>query len=572
MIILHDSNGSDLSHIQAIADIEEGFSLYDYVRIKQSDGRFWIGQIVQPNLNISIVGDRLDPTILHGLKLMQQHSNVQSVESVQVFDILILGAEIDGQMQTPRVRPLPGAHVDRLNADETCRVIAIPGIFRHRDQTTNVIGELLNADQVPLCINVEKFNFHIMIAGGTGSGKSNAAANVIDQALKYGKCVLLHDAKPDYKLIRQANTDKAVSHVWDRFKNFGLKPRGYSNVIRIGFSGLCDENSVDHVVGFRASDFRPELLAGLLFSETNEEKQFESFASAADSLYQRLGSPENRLESYPLENILNLVQQRMSSNDPREQIHSDVGRAILRKARQRSTYLPWLDTVGKEIGGQKKVAFKSSRLDGVQRQVQRCDLMNYIDSGRLILIDYSGMDNQSYAVILSYFLRESQAIRKKRQKAGLVQMVDEAHRIFDNDSRHSARLARNFERVMREGRSVDHSIILSLQNASQIPHRVMNNLNTKIVMRQNSKEEADAATQTMGKEFASQSMRLGTGQALVSLHESRAVVLAQMAPSPYELMRNDNTGENAEYQAPMTEENIEDDPFNQEFNNDDIPF
>ena len=68
----------------------------------------------------------------------------------------------------------------------------------------------------------------------------------------------------------------------------------------------------------------------------------------------------------------------------------------------------------------------------------------------------------------------------------------------------------------------------------------MNNLNTKVVMRQNSRAEADAATETMGKDFALQAMRLGTGHALVSLHESRAIVLAQMAPSPYELMRTDN--------------------------------
>jgi len=127
-----------------------------------------------------------------------------------------------------------------------------------------------------------------------------------------------------------------------------------------------------------------------------------------------------------------------------------------------------------------------------------------------------------------------------QKRVGLVQMVDEAHRIFDNESRHSATLARSFERVMREGRSVDHSIILSLQNASQIPDRVMNNLNSKVVMRQNSKAEADAATQTMGKEFSIQATRLGTGHALVSLWEARATVLAQMAPSPFELMRTDN--------------------------------
>lgn len=112
---------------------------------------------------------------------------------------------------------------------------------------------------------------------------------------------------------------------------------------------------------------------------------------------------------------------------------------------------------------------------------------------------------------------------------------------------------------MREGRSVDHSIILSLQNASQIPPRVMNNLNTKIVMRQNSKHEADAATQTMGKDFSPQSMRLGTGHALVSIHESRATVLAQMAPSPFELMRNDNTKRGIVPQQPELQQQHEDD-------------
>jgi DNA helicase HerA-like ATPase len=95
---------------------------------------------------------------------------------------------------------------------------------------------------------------------------------------------------------------------------------------------------------------------------------------------------------------------------------------------------------------------------------------------------------------------------------------------------------------------VDHSIILSLQNTSQIPQRVMNNLNTKFVMRQNSKAEADTATQTMGKEFSPQAMRLGTGHALVGMHESNATVLAQMAPSPFELMRTDNTGASINHQ------------------------
>ena len=62
-----------------------------------------------------------------------------------------------------------------------------------------------------------------------------------------------------------------------------------------------------------------------------------------------------------------------------------------------------------------------------------------------MVIDYGYMDDdESYALILSYFLRICQSYRRKGRGVGIVQMVDEAHRIFDNESRHSDTLARSF--------------------------------------------------------------------------------------------------------------------------------
>src|SRR5205085_4377414 len=141
------------------------------------------------------------------------------VQFVQAFDILILGEYKDGQLLTPRLRPLPGSAVAKLDARETAGVIEVPGPAEHEDGSSNVIGELLNAEGVPLCLDERKFNYHILVAGGTGSGKSNVAANLIDQAVKYGKCVLVHDAKPDYGLIRQPNTDPRVHPIWQRFED-----------------------------------------------------------------------------------------------------------------------------------------------------------------------------------------------------------------------------------------------------------------------------------------------------------------------------------------------------------------
>ena len=522
MIVLHDSPNSDLKHIQAIAGMEEGFALFDYVRIEQA-GKSWIGQIIQPNRNISTVGNPLNPTILHGLQLMDTSDDVQSVESVQVFDILILGEYTGNQMLTLRIRPLPGATTTKLDVETTSRVIGIPQKENHTDGSSNVIGELLNADNVPLCINAPTLNHHIMIAGGTGSGKSNVAANLIEQAVKFNKCVLVHDAKPDYGLITSKNSDSNVATVWESFRKYRLNPHSADNVIRVGFHGQCDPESVDIIAGCRASDLSPFMLAGFFFPETNEQLQFEGFASAADSIEEK---------PYSLNEILDAVRKRMDSDNSAERIHGSTGHTILRKVQVRKIEMPWLDAIGNET-------------DVANKKVRQFDFE--VNRGRILVIDYSQMDDSSYALLLSYTLSVCKEKRDKREGVGIVQMVDEAHRIFDNESRHSDTLASLFNRIMREGRTFDHSIILSLQNASQIPQLVMNNLNTHIVMRQNSTNEADSATQTMGRDFSARALELGTGHALVKMFESRLIVPGQMAPSPFELMRSDNTDQNNNY-------------------------
>jgi hypothetical protein len=60
--------------------------------------------------------------------------------------------------------------------------------------------------------------------------------------------------------------------------------------------------------------------------------------------------------------------------------------------------------------------------------------------GRVVAIDYSRMDGQSYAVILSWFLSACQSYRTDPaagSRPGVVQVIDEGHRLFENDSTHS---------------------------------------------------------------------------------------------------------------------------------------
>lgn len=522
MITLHDSPNSDLDIVDAMADMSENFNLYDYVSIRQKDGGEWIGKIVFPNRNISTLGTRTDPVILHGLELMQKHDNVQSVKSVQVYGIQLIGhyeRESDS-MRTYRTRPLPGSKATKLSPEITLRILNLP---KYDENAPNAIGELLAADDVPVTVRPAIFNHHIMVAGGTGSGKSNVAANLIAQATKMGKCVIIHDAKPDYKKIQHKNTDSNVVKIWQRAREYGLVPQAAENVIRVGFKDKCNDNEGCHVLTLSTMDFPKDILAGIFFPRRGEELQYENF----------LGALNRKEGKYTLNDIINMIEKDSELNEKNQ-------KAILRKVGTRRDKMPWLvDSVAAAQGG-----VLDSSLDGKKSMHPHgSQIASLFAKGRIIVVDYSQMDEEDYALILSFFLRTCHQFRKKGESNfGIVQLIDEAHRIFDNQSNHNNSLAASFARTMREGRTLDHSIILSLQSASLIPGNVSTNLNSRFVMRQNSKYDADRAVEGMHKTASAHSMRLGTGESLVAIHESPEVVLAQMFPSPYELMRTDNTG------------------------------
>ena len=543
MYTLHDTPDSDIAHVDAMADMSEQFGRLDYVRIDGArtsvkDPKPWVGVIVEANRNISTVGDRLSPVILHGLELMRMNDDVRAVESVQIYKIRLLGVDGGRFLSTAWIRPLPGSLVSKLNAQDTVRLLRLPKVEKLQDGTTNVIGILPNAEDVPLTVNDKIIRHHIMVSGGTGSGKSNVSANLVYQATRMGKCVLIHDAKPDYGLIKGENTDPDIpEQVWKAAEEHGLQKGGAKDVLKIGFHGACQKDKVDMVVAFQASDFEPEMLAGFFFPERGEENQFEGFAAAAHYVKNNKGG-----NSYSVDDILGRVRDAK-----KEDLHSNTRGTILRKVPTRKQRdMPWLDALPKE----RATGMQSPSLSGLPKVASPFSV-GELKARRILVVDYSQMDDAAYALILSYFLRDchdfckndsqgGKKLRRRREFGGVVQLIDEAHRIFDNRSPHSNSLARNFARIMREGRTLKHSIIMSLQNASLVPGHAMTNLNTRFVMRQNSRHDADAATEKMGKEFALQSLGLGTGDALASVFESESVILARMFPSPYELMRADN--------------------------------
>lgn len=548
MCLTSDNPEIDFRHVTAIEDGESRLMLYDYVIIEQGDKK-WIGQITSPNINISTMGKPYDPAILHAIRVSQISADVQMAETIESWDITLHGEYEDGQLRTLRRRPKPGAAVTRLDRDLTINVLKLTPLEQTEGLPANAIGYLLNAEDVPLCVNRKLFTHHIMISGGTGSGKSNTGANLISQAARIGYTVFLYDAKPDYRTISDANSDPHVSDVWRQVDKYGLKPAGATNLTRVAIFGVGSAGATrnyekyDEVIGFAASDFPPYLFAGLFFDEKTNVNQYEDFASVCFDL-----GKEREKTSFSIQDILAEVEQRKKAYlecyrkgqlDPTvKTIHDKTADAIKRKVERTVQGMPWLDSVGREFSTS---SGSGNPYEPARRKVQSFSSAKFAQEGCIVHIDCANLDARSYALFLARFIELNQRfLTQKRGTKGVVEFVDEAHRLFDNASRYSDMLATQFNRVMVEGRSLKHSVIISLQNASQVPANVLNNVNTHIVMKQNNREVARTATQVMEKEFTDLSLTLSTGQALCKMFESKAVVLAQMAPSPYELERSDN--------------------------------
>jgi hypothetical protein len=394
--------------------------------------------------------------------------------------------------------------------------------FNQDNLKSNAIGVITNMGDAPLGWTPELFNTHTSIGGSNGCGKSNLGANLILQGSRFGKCVLVHDVKPDYGRMRERNSDRRVASLWPKFAQVGLRPEALPDVYSIGFYGECDVTTVDKVIGLRASDFSGIELAGLFFNvKRQEENQFEAFAEAFNSL------KDQRIGDFDLDKVRDVI----TAATP-DQLNEKTKAATLQKLKRRRRQFPWLDAIGKLVAIPNSVQNK---------RVEAFRFEDVVAPGRVIRIAYApAISNQSYGVLGRYFLRSAHHYRaQSAHLVGIVQYVDEGQRIFETEQ---PGLISLFTQITREGRSRDHSIVLLVQSISQIPDTVIQNMGSKFVMMHRSQAVAKKAVEALqgGDDFAYQAMGLQVGEALVGLYESKATLLVQMAPSPFELERIDN--------------------------------
>ena len=430
----------------------------------------------------------------------------------------------DRKPATPFVRPTTGA-INRLaTTEQITKYLELPPVRGGQLR----IGKLARSGDAEVTINPDEriLNHHILVAGSTGSGKSHLLSNLAHNAAAMGRSIILFDHKPDHQDHHQENPDAEFRRA---FSLNGTDPDLHA--VRYWTLDDADPNQNASVLGVRAQDLDPEILAGTIFYRPNEENQAEIFAHIAAAYRDDQGSHG---QSWTVQDLIRYIADNNNSALASFLYGSNGGNlnrntmdAVRRKMRLPSRVPSFIDPQPR------------ANVIGASRPTGNID--DLFNKPGLQVIRVSESNNRGYALFLSRLLQTASEIRAfatqgESKVPDLEVIIDEASDIFKADSRHLRDAATGMlAEQIRKGRSLHIGYVISVQSAGDVPESIRNNLNTTIISRHRNMGVLREALPTARPEMLEQADKLNPGEMFVDLFGTRSLLLVQMDLSPSRL-------------------------------------
>jgi DNA helicase HerA-like ATPase len=485
-----------------------------FVIIECPSGRQCLGMVSGPGLNLG--RDALEPLDNTSLNQIERYAQGKVRRDVVIRELWLfrirLLKDITVNVESVLVRPLTGAVARPAAAEEIIRALGLPPI----SSDELMIGTIINSP-VPICVTRYILAHHIMVAGTTGSGKTNSIANIAKASEADGGCNIIWDHKPDYQHAHLPSDDAGA----------GCPARELSDVVYYAIGRPNGINPAEQQISVRSSDLDPEMLAAALFYRDDEGLAREGAELALEWFYGEI--PHGTV--YEFRDWLLTNKARF-----KDRIHGQTLDAIIRKSGQPSRIPSWVDA-GARSGNSGMWSNP-----GTSSTTPLFEFDQLIAPRRTIVVrigsDLGG--GRYYALLLSYVLKRTYALKESRAiRFPINHFVDEAQDIFSAGRQFRTVAVHMLDQNVRKGRSQGIGFVFGVQAADQVPETILNLLNTRIIHRHNSHEQIRVAANMATEEQRRTINTLGTGEAFVCMHGSNSLVRARMLRSPFKLTRHD---------------------------------
>ena len=525
LIQIADDHGTNTRIVRLIGrGIDELIPLFTYMISESDNGQFFL-QIASPNRNLS----RFAPNPFDTISLSQMLALVEDqgyekdaiVANITYYDASIEGViGSDGAVSTPYVRPTTGALAREATTQEIVSCLQLP----EGTEDSRRIGLLARSgeSQVPINLDRNVLNHHILVAGSTGSGKSHLLSNIAHVAAREGRCVILFDHKPDHQNHHEENPDSENPQAFSTDGNTNYP------AVRYWTLDHADPNGDSIVLRVRAQDLSPELLAATIFHRDGEDNQAEVYSHITEWF------SSTRRETDTDWSIQELNQYIRSTPD------GQLDNVLY--GEQSSTKIPraTLNAIRSKMGRPGRIPLfvdASPPPDALGRTRTVGNVDDVFQPG-LNVIRINEDNARAYALFLSRLLQRAEAIRTVAlQQSGdpvgsvaeMEIIIDEAADIFRAPSRYLRNAASSeVAEQIRKGRSLRIGYVIAVQSAGDVPENIRNNLNTTIIGRHRNLNVLRDALPTAQTGMLDQADRLLPGEMFVDMFGVRSLLSVQM--------------------------------------------
>ena len=435
----------------------------------------------------------------------------------------------DDQVVPTATRPRPHAEIYIFPDHRLQQFLGINGDF--------YIGHLSGHSNAKVHAQSTNTNFlprNVGIFGTVGSGKSNTAQVLTEEALNAGWAVVLIDVEGEYVRMNEPTGEPRLIETLNR--EYQLPPKGVNDLrVYVPSSGSSAASSIPFKVPISA--LYPEVVADILEFTEAEIRVFGMVMAQAERLHST-DAPSPYAASQPqrpynLQHLIDgLIESSSMSGSPTVRLlpmanAQDVSTASMLRSKLlhlgRSNMLDWKAT----------------------STVPELPLPDLLAGGRLSILDVSETDDRSRNIAIAYVLQElfrevittpkGAPMASGRPRPPLLVVIEEVHTFVSRAAAPKMRaLLDNLQTISRRGRKRWMALTLVSQQPNHVPNEIFELTNTRFIHQMKSPSNIDPVKQTtagVDETLWSNIPALGPGQCLLAGSVFKNPLFVNVRPS-----------------------------------------
>ena len=487
-----------------------------YVKIEDENKHLFIGRVIEGPFFLPEEVDRgsafAQTSILKGDKFPVV-PNYYALSRVE-----LLGEMNGGVLQTTNTRPLPKSPVVELTPTDVQNLIGLQGSM--------LIGRLSGYENVVVMMDADNKKIlprNVGIFGTVGSGKTNTAQVIIEEASANKFAVIVIDIEGEY-----VNMDQPSQELKEKLSSFGLKAEGLKDfLVYYPVAGECKrKKAIPFDIGFSSMD--PYILSEILnFTEAQERVFFELMDKLLEkTVEEKEEGEEEKSEAIKfLEGAPEEVSGEYTIVDAFKTLFGDI--------------------IPEQRGGEKAAGYtlakKLKKLNRArifdQKDVSELQVETLLKPGRVNIVDVSGCDEEVKNIVIAWLLKNVFNLKLKdpEKTPKTLILLEEAHTFVSREARERMSATLGMIRtIARRGRKRWLCLGFISQQPAHLPNEIFELCNTRIIHSIKSENNLQALKATGGdivEEVWNQIPGLGVGQAIISSPQFNHPVQVDIRPA-----------------------------------------